>query len=166
MALDYQCIKIYSPKAAKHFFLFEGYLSHQDTSYMQSSLVYFYNKGWNVIRINPVDHGDSLPLNKEIFNALQHTLVAECIEHYLNEEDTNALMGFSFGGNYAIRIGTLEIAKKIKQIVSICPMVDHERSITAMQSPFLNGITNENGKKVSNLKKIGGPTMIFQKFTK
>ena len=45
-------------------------------------------------------------------------------------------------------------------------MVDHERSITAMQSPFLNGITNENGKKVSNLKKIGGPTMIFQKFTK
>ena len=70
-----------------------------------------YNQGWNVIRINPVDHGDSLPLNKEIFNALQHTLVAECIEHYLNEKDTNALMGFSFGGNYAIRIGTLEIAK-------------------------------------------------------
>jgi len=122
--------------STKTLFLIPGYLSHQDTSYMQTALVQFYNEGWNVIRINPVDHGDSLPLNKEIFNALQHTLVAECIENYLDKNHTNALIGFSFGGNYAIRIGTLEVAQKIKKIIAICPMVDHETSIAAMQSPF------------------------------
>ena len=153
-------------KSSKTLFLIPGYLSHQDTSYMQSSLVYFYNKGWNVIRINPVDHGDSLPLNKEIFNALQHTLVAECIEHYLNEEDTNALMGFSFGGNYAIRIGTLEIAKKIKQIVSICPMVDHERSITAMQSPFFKWYYKRKWQKSFKFKENRWPDYDFSEIYK
>lgn len=145
----------------KTIFLIPGYLSHQDTSYMQSSLVYFYNHGWNVIRINPVDHGDTLPLNKEIFNALQHTLVAECIENYLNDRHTNALMGFSFGGNYAIRIGTLEIAKKIKQIIAICPMVDHEKSIAAMQSPFFKWYYKRKWQKSFKYKEDKWPEYDF-----
>ena len=166
MALDYRCIKIYSPKAAKHFFLFQAIFHIKTLLICSPHWCIFITKGWNVIRINPVDHGDSLPLNKEIFNALQHTLVAECIEHYLNEEDTNALMGFSFGGNYAIRIGTLEIAKKIKQIVSICPMVDHERSITAMQSPFFKWYYKRKWQKSFKFKENRWPDYDFSEIYK
>ena len=73
--------------SSKTLFVLPGYLSHHNTSYMQSSLEMFFNSGWNVIRINPVDHGDSLSLNKEVFNAHQHHEVAECIEHYIKEEN-------------------------------------------------------------------------------
>ena len=71
--------------SSKTLFVLPGYLSHHNTSYMQSSLEMFFNSGWNVIRINPVDHGDSLSLNKEVFNAHQHHEVAECIEQYMKE---------------------------------------------------------------------------------
>ena len=38
---------------------------------MLSALLYFANKGWNIHRINPVDHGDTLLMNKKFFNAVQ-----------------------------------------------------------------------------------------------
>ena len=95
---------------------------------MQSSLEMFFNSGWNVIRINPVDHGDSLSLNKEVFNAHQHHEVAECIEQYMKEPNHKySLLGFSFGGNFALRIGCLNVGNKLDKVVSICPMVDHDQ---------------------------------------
>ena len=102
----------------KTLFLIPGYLSNHETSYMLSSLVEFFQRGWNIIRINPVDHGDTLPLNKDMYHALQHNLVAECINSYIKDDNQDyALMGFSFGGNYALRIGTLDVATKIKKLL-------------------------------------------------
>lgn len=144
----------------KTLFLIPGYLSHHETSYMLSSLVEFFKLGWNIIRINPVDHGDTLPLNKDIYHALQHDLVAECIDSYINNDNQcHALMGFSFGGNYALRIGTMDVATKIKKIVAISPMIDHEYSINLMRSPIFKKYYREKWQKTFRYKQENWPEL-------
>ena len=146
----------------KTLFLIPGYLSHHETSYMLSSLVEFFQRGWNIIRINPVDHGDTLPLNKDMYHALQHDLVAECINSYIKDDNQDyALMGFSFGGNYALRIGTLDVATKIKKIVAISPMIDHEYSIDRMQSPIFKKYYREKWQKTFRYKQENWPEYKF-----
>ena len=146
----------------KTLFLIPGYLSHHETSYMLSSLVEFFNRGWNIIRINPVDHGDTLPLNKDIYHALQHDLVAQCINSYIKDDKQDyALMGFSFGGNYALRIGTLDVATKIKKIVAISPMIDHEYSINRMRSPIFKKYYREKWQKTFRYKQANWPELKF-----
>ena len=101
----------------KTLFLIPGYLSHHETSYMLSSLVEFFQRGWNIIRINPVDHGDTLPLNKDMYHALQHDLVAECINSYIKDDNQDyALMGFSFGWQLCIAYWYFRCRSKIKKI--------------------------------------------------
>ena len=146
----------------KTLFLIPGYLSHHETSYMLSSLVEFFQRGWNIIRINPVDHGDTLPLNKDMYHALHHDLVAECINSYIKDDNQDyALMGFSFGGNYALRIGTLDVATKIKKIVAISPMIDHEYSIDRMQSPIFKKYYREKWQKTFRYKQENWPCLLY-----
>ena len=97
-----------------------------------------------------------------MYHALQHDLVAECINSYIKDDNQDyALMGFSFGGNYALRIGTLDVATKIKKIVAISPMIDHEYSIDRMQSPIFKKYYREKWQKTFRYKQENWPEYKF-----
>ena len=157
----------YHESSSQTLFVLPGYLSHHNTSYMQSSLEMFFNSGWNVIRINPVDHGDSLSLNKEVFNAHQHHEVAECIEQYMKEPNHKySLLGFSFGGNFALRIGCLNVGNKLDKVVSICPMVDHELSLDLMKSSFFKWYYRRKWLRTFKFKQKNWSDIDFSKVYK
>ena len=88
-----------------------------------------------------------------MYHALQHDLVAECINSYIKDDNQDyALMG---GGNYALRIGTF-VATKIKKIVAISPMIDHEYSIDRFKKYY-----REKWQKTFRYKQENWPDYKF-----
>ena len=151
----------------KTLFVLPGYLSHHNTSYMQTALEEFYKAGWNVIRINPIDHGDSLSLNKEVFHAHHHKIVAECIDQYSSNDDLEySLLGFSFGGNFAIRIGALDVGRKLQRVVGVCPMVDHDYSLDTMKSSFFKWYYRNKWLKTFKYKNNNWEDFDYSQFYK
>ena len=127
-----------SEGSVKNLYLLPGYLGNDNSSYMLSALMYFSKRGWNIHRLNPVDHGDTLMMNKKFFNALHHKIVGRALEILINKNDgDHYLMGFSFGGNFSLRIAMLNTGSKFKRVVAISPMIDHEKSLEGL-SDFFN----------------------------
>ena len=83
---DYKLVAHFHIKESnnKNIYLLPGYLGGHNSTYMLNSLEYFFNRNWNVIRLNPVDHGDSLKLNKKFFHALHDQIVANALEQIID----------------------------------------------------------------------------------
>ncbi len=142
---DYKLVAHFHIKESnnKNIYLLPGYLGGHNSTYMLNSLEYFFNRNWNVIRLNPVDHGDSLKLNKKFFHALHDQIVANALEQIIDPTKDCFLAGFSFGGNFALRIGTSNFASKFKHIAGISPMIDHETSIRELPDFFIRYYNNK-----------------------
>ena len=90
----------------KKVIFFPGWLGHKDSKYLipLASLLHFNN--FDIIRIHPIDHGDSEHLNKDFFRATDIQTLIEAVEFIGNKYKDNEinLVGFSLGGNISLRI--------------------------------------------------------------
>lgn len=119
-------------KASQLVILIHGWEGGADSSYILSMASALLKEGYDVFRLNLRDHGDTHHLNKGIFNS---TLVPEVIsgledlqrrlpyQHY-------ALVGFSLGGNFALRVAAKAQGREIKlsQTIAFCPALHAGRS--------------------------------------
>ena len=83
-----------------------GWLGHVDSTYVVSSSRFLFEQGFSVMRINLLDHGDTLHLNEGFFHAAHFIEVFNAIAHAarLAPHGPVSLMGFSLGGNFALRV--------------------------------------------------------------
>ena len=106
-----------------------GWEGSQDSTYVMSCARHLYNQGASVFRLNYRDHGDSHHLNEGLFYSTLFNEVFEAVKQAagLSEERPVYIVGFSLGGNFALRIARslrdLQI-KNLEHIFAISPVID------------------------------------------
>ncbi len=119
--------------------LLHGWEGSSHSTYMVTCGDTLYKNGFSVFRLNLRDHGSSHHLNKGLFYATLLDEVWECVHQVSNlSRGTPAyLIGFSLGGNFAIRIAaryTGDDTCNLKRILSISPVLDPDKSTDMIDS--------------------------------
>ncbi|MCW8870213.1 MAG: alpha/beta fold hydrolase, partial [Proteobacteria bacterium] len=99
-----------------------------------------YSEGISVYRLNLRDHGDSHHLNEDLFHSCRLEEVVAAIEQ-LSQRFTNKkiyLIGFSLGGNFAVR-ATADDKLNLAGVYAVSPPVNPENSMRAIEKSKLYG---------------------------
>lgn len=121
--------------------LLHGWEGSSSSAYILSSGAFFYSLGFSVCRLNLRDHGDSHHLNEGLFHGalLQETF--EAVNHISkNMENIPVyLIGFSLGGNFALRIAMkhrLTPVTNLKHVFAISPPLNPYKSSLAIDNGY------------------------------
>lgn len=121
--------------------LLHGWEGSSRSSYMLTSAARLLAEGFDVLRVNLRDHGDSHHLNRELFNSTRSPEVASALQVYTAERDYREIFicGFSLGASFALRIAAdsgVEIG--LDGVVAISPPADPARAMDALnQGPWM-----------------------------
>ncbi|HVN70423.1 MAG TPA: alpha/beta fold hydrolase [Desulfomonilia bacterium] len=123
--------------------MLHGWEGSAGSTYVLHAGRYFYELGYNVFRLNFRDHGDTHHLNEGVFYAILLDEVFNAVAKASNLPggERTFLMGFSLGGNFALRIGrkcSEHPIMTLRHIVAISPVLDPSRATDAIdRSPLL-----------------------------
>jgi uncharacterized protein len=109
--------------------LIHGWEGSSDSAYVLSLGNYLYDRGYDVFRLNLRDHGESHQLNEGLFHG---ALIKETFQAVRNIAGLSAnkpfyLVGFSLGGNFALRIAVRHSSSAIpnlKHVIAVSPALD------------------------------------------
>jgi len=136
----------YSPQTAKKargiVILLHGWEGSSQSTYILSTGRYLYNKGYAILRLNFRDHGETHYMNKGLFYA---TLLDEVFESVsqaaqLASDVPAFLIGFSMGGNFALRIARRcksETIDNLLHVAAISPGLNPTTSTDAIDNDWL-----------------------------
>lgn len=122
--------------------LIHGWEGSSDSTYVLSTGRYFFNKGYDIFRLNLRDHGDSHHLNEGLFHGalIDETFNASRNIAHLSENKPCHIVGFSLGGNFALRVALRHSASKIanlKHVICISPSLDpHKATVSIDEGHF------------------------------
>lgn len=122
--------------------LVHGWEGSADSSYIKTLGRIIFQQGYDVFRLNMRDHGFSHHLNPGLFNG---TLAEEFFQAVKNIASMAAsqncfLIGFSLGGNFALRFGLHPEAVSVgnlKRIIVISPCMDPYKTTCALDRQAL-----------------------------
>jgi predicted alpha/beta-fold hydrolase len=115
--------------------LIHGWEGSSKSAYQVTTAKYLLDHGYDVLRLNMRDHGDTQHLNKALFNSTMVAEVGDAIESFLGQKpyQTVFLAGFSLGGNFTLRIAADRgPALGLKAAVAISPPVDPVNAMSAL----------------------------------
>jgi hypothetical protein len=117
--------------------MLHGWEGSSRSSYMITTAATLLAAGFDVLRVNLRDHGDSHHLNRELFNSTRSPEVASALENFLGEHawEQRFICGFSLGASFALRIAAdrgLEIG--LDGAVAICPPADPAHAMEALNT--------------------------------
>jgi predicted alpha/beta-fold hydrolase len=127
----------YSPqntgKAAGEVIFLHGWEGSADSTYVLCTGNALYQRGYDIFRLNFRDHGDSHHLNKGVFYAVLLEEVFQAVRQVCMKADGKPvfLVGFSLGGNFALRIARRMHQAPIENlchVVAISPVLDPAKS--------------------------------------
>lgn len=118
--------------------LIHGWEGSGDSLYVLSLGQHLYAQGYNVLRLNLRDHGASHHLNRDLFNSCRLTEVVDAVvatQARWPRKPIN-LVGFSLGGNFCLRVGAKapSVGLNIRRIIAVSPVLDPERTLSALES--------------------------------
>src|SRR5690606_14512095 len=95
-----------------------------------------YEAGFDVFRLNFRDHGGSHALNEELFHSCRLTEVANAVDRITVQHPTSntVLIGYSLGGNFALRIAAKAVPTSLSQVIAICPVLRPHSTMHALES--------------------------------
>jgi predicted alpha/beta-fold hydrolase len=113
--------------------LLHGWEGSADSTYIVRTGNSLYEKGYNIFRLNFRDHGDSHHLNQGIFYAVLLDEVFQAVRQVCLRARNRPvfLIGFSLGGNFALRIARRMTARPIDNlchVVAISPVLNPAKS--------------------------------------
>lgn len=107
--------------------LLHGWEGTTDSGYLLSCANRLITEGYQVLRVALRDHDQSHHLNRELFHSCRLDEVVNAISHGIKRIDAkrNHLIGFSLGGNFAIRISEQLSSQttRLDSSVAICPLM-------------------------------------------
>jgi predicted alpha/beta-fold hydrolase len=128
---------LYSPQALKkatgEVILLHGWEGSADSTYILCTGSALYQRGYDIFRLNFRDHGNSHHLNQGIFYAVLLEEVFQAVRQVCINAGGKPvfLVGFSLGGNFALRIARrmqqTPIAN-LRHVVAISPVLDPAKS--------------------------------------
>jgi predicted alpha/beta-fold hydrolase len=134
---------VYTPQSKENHrglvILLHGWEGSSHSTYMVTCGDYLYRNGFSVFRLNLRDHGNSHHLNKGLFYATLLDEVWDAVHQTSNfgRGVPVYLVGFSLGGNFAIRIAARYAGHdtcKLSRVVSISPVLDPDKATDRIDS--------------------------------
>ena len=119
--------------------LLHGWEGSSQSAYLVTTAARLLSAGYDTLRVNLRNHGDSHHLNRELFNSTRSPEVASAIESFLATYvySNVHLAGFSLGGSFALRIAA-DSGKSIglSTVVAISPPIDPSHAMDALNRGF------------------------------
>lgn len=140
--------------------LLHGWEGSSQSSYILKTTFNLHENGFDVFRLDFIDHGDTHSWNEQIFhgNLLQeHFKAIQWISQTFAKFQKVHIIGFSLGGNYSVRIALSNQGSKIPNLhhtIAISPALNPEKATIKMDQYkilgryFLNKWMNSIDKKV------------------
>ncbi|TGN01655.1 YheT family hydrolase [Leptospira yasudae] len=127
--------------------LLHGWEGSINSTYILRTSHYFYEKGFDIFRLNYRDHGDTHHLNPEPFNGslIEETYEAVRKATFLVDKNVPVFVaGFSLGGNFALRIARVhsQSEKKLnqlKEVIAISPAIHPKDATMLMDNKLIIG---------------------------
>jgi predicted alpha/beta-fold hydrolase len=121
--------------------LLHGWEGSMNSTYILQTGRSFYENGYAVFRLNFRDHGDSHHLNSGIFYATLLEEVFQAAKQAAERfKDYPAfLVGFSLGGNFALRMArrtAMDPIENLKHVVSISPVLDPQKATDGIENSY------------------------------
>jgi uncharacterized protein len=121
--------------------LLHGWEGSSSSAYLLATGDYFYRLGFSICRLNLRDHGDSHHLNEELFHGalLQETFEAVSYLSGLSEGKPVYIIGFSLGGNFALRIALMQNRMPIanlRHVFAVSPPLDPYKTTLAIDNGY------------------------------
>lgn len=117
-----------------------GWEGSADSLYMLSLGQQLFDRGYDVLRLNLRDHGATHHLNRDLFHScrLDEVVGAVCSIQQRSPDQALSLVGFSLGGNFALRVGARAagVGLRVRKIVAISPVLDPEATLAALEDGF------------------------------
>jgi predicted alpha/beta-fold hydrolase len=118
--------------------LLHGWEGSSRSNYILSTGARLFAEGFDVFRLNFRDHGDSHRLNPGIFHSCRLNEVINALADMQKRTGQSnwVVAGFSLGGNFTLRValhGPERRGLKIGRAVAVCPVLDPEHALRAME---------------------------------
>jgi uncharacterized protein len=117
--------------------LVHGWEGSAESQYVLSAGQYLYGRGFEIFRLNLRDHGPTHHLNPELFHSCRIAEVIGAVRSVqrLFPDRTLSLVGYSLGGNFALRVAVRAPAAgiRLRQVVAICPVLDPEHTLEQLE---------------------------------
>ena len=120
------------PAATPTVIIIHGWLGSADSSYVLSASAALWQSGFNVVRLNLRDHGDTAHLNEDLFHSARTTEVVDAVLEIQSRNSTEpcGVLGFSLGGNFALRISKATGLPTL----AVCPAIDPTATMYAIDN--------------------------------
>ncbi len=110
--------------------IIHGWLGHNEATYVRSAGALLLERGFRVARLNLRDHGGTEHLNEEMFHSARTQEVVDAVNMLV--DGRGAVLGFSLGGNFALRVAR---ALGVPAL-AVCPAIDPAASMLAIDTGF------------------------------
>jgi predicted alpha/beta-fold hydrolase len=123
-------------KARRVAVLFHGWEGSADSNYVLANAARLWAEGFDVLRFNFRDHGDTHHLNPGMFHSCRLDEVVQGLKDWqerLDIADWN-LCGYSLGGNFALRVAMKApgAGLNLNHVVAVCPVINPANAMRAM----------------------------------
>ena len=113
--------------------LMHGWEGSANSLYMLSAAQSLFDAGFEVVRLNFRDHGDTHHLNEDLFHSCRLPEVigaVRAVQRALPDQPLH-LVGFSLGGNFALRVAAAatEANIRVARTVAVSPLLDPKRTL-------------------------------------
>jgi uncharacterized protein len=120
--------------------LLHGWEGSAQSLYILSLAQQLYDLGYEVVRLNLRDHGETHHLNRELFHSCRLSDVVGALQRLQGWFPGKALSlaGFSLGGNFMLRAAAqaAEAGLNIARVVAVSPVLDPGETLVALEQSF------------------------------
>lgn len=118
--------------------LLHGWEGSVESSYLIAAGGRLWQAGYAVARFNFRDHGDTHHLNRELFHSCRLDEVIGAVGALLAlcPERPAALVGFSLGGNFALRVAlhAPKAGLDLRHVIAVCPPIEPAHSLAHIEA--------------------------------
>jgi predicted alpha/beta-fold hydrolase len=114
-----------------------GWEGSAESIYVLSCAAHLYALGYDVFRLNLRDHGPTHHLNPELFHSCRIAEVVGAVRtvQELAGARPLSLVGYSLGGNFALRVAVRAPAAgiRLRRVVAVCPVLDPVHTLDRLE---------------------------------
>jgi hypothetical protein len=118
--------------------LLHGWEGSADSLYILSLSTLLLEQGYSLVRLNFRDHGNSHHLNKQLFNSTRLSDIMNALKLIQSNYSPDGvyLVGFSLGGNFALRLSSQAKQQNLRlhKTVAVCPLINPAKTIKDLEN--------------------------------
>lgn len=117
--------------------MLHGWEGSAESLYVLSAGQYLYERGYEIFRLNLRDHGPTHHLNAELFHSCRIAEVVGAVREVQRTfpDRELSLVGYSLGGNFALRVAARAPAAgiRLRQAIAVCPVLDPRHTLDSLE---------------------------------